>query len=583
MNEASSSAGAAPKQDWQPAVLESLRNCGVGRQPLSRLRVLLLALGVPALGFAAWLIYQLVDLALPKVPLDVAILLWLFFIAIFAQTLARLRNSWLRQIRQLSSLSAQKTLERRGAKRPVFYLRSFQLDDRIGRPTFAEKYLGTMPFANNEQKIAAKLKWMGPVIAIGRPDENLPALGAARFYASNDLWHAKVADVAKASQLVLWASGITEGLRWEISHLIENLPPGKLIMWAHPHLLCIGSTEREAEWARFREAFGDIFPKPLPVALGDARFFCFADDWTPIPVAPRYRGPFSALRSFINPIGSALRVALRVHQGKLDPAKAAYRHDARDVADDDFAALLGASGKVIRWTRVAAFAIAELAAFWASLYIPAVGRAFARGDLSPLSYPLSIAIRGIPAALEWFYLVIPFLLALTAVFAFRYIRNRTQAALAAAAAYALLIQIVQWILFGFPHQFSVFNILSPFVYTACELWGLSFAVPRYRPIFKALWLGELGGQIVAWILSVFLAVLSRLLGAPTAVSPSQLLDSFFSSLVFATVFWLGIRLVGASTAENTSPPATANGQQEGSGFRKDPCRNESPPTGIIFA
>jgi hypothetical protein len=457
----------------------------------------------------------------------------------------------------MSAFSAQNILERPGAKRPVFYLRSFQLDDRIGKPTFAEKYFGTMPFANSEQKVAAKLKWLGPVIAIGRPDEKLPALGAARFYASNDLWHAKVADVVKASQLVVWASGITEGLRWEIAHLIENLPPGKLILWAHPHLLRIGSAEREAEWTRFRDAFGDIFPKPLPVELGDTRFFCFAADWTPIPIAPCYRGPFSALRSFINPLGSALSVALRVHQGKLDPAKAAYRHAMRDAADGDFAALLGVAGKRIRWTRIAAFAIAELAAVWTSLFIPAVLRTFAQGDLSMLSYQLSVEIRRISAAQEWFFLVFSFLLALTAAFAFRMIRNRNQAVLAAAAVSMLLGQIAQWTLFGFPREFSLFNVLNmlnPFVYTACGLWGLSFAVQRYRPIFKALWLGRLGGQIVAWIITVILAVPSRLLGAPIGVNPSQILDAFFTSLIFAIVFALGIRLTGAADARADAPP-----------------------------
>jgi len=31
-------------------------------------------------------------------------------------------------------------------------------------------------------------------------------------------------------QLVVWTTGHTEGLRWEIKHLLENVPPQKLLL-----------------------------------------------------------------------------------------------------------------------------------------------------------------------------------------------------------------------------------------------------------------------------------------------------------------------------------------------------------------
>src|ERR1700689_734469 len=90
---------------------------------------------------------------------------------------------------------------------------------------------------------------MWPGDAIGRPGEGLPALGAARFYVANAHWQEKVADVATVARLVVWASGTTQGLQWEITHLIRSLAPEKLVLWAHPHLLDLDADEREAEWS----------------------------------------------------------------------------------------------------------------------------------------------------------------------------------------------------------------------------------------------------------------------------------------------------------------------------------------------
>ena len=88
--------------------------------------------------------------------------------------------------------------------------------------------------------------------------------------------------MAAVSQLVVWASGTTLGLQWEITHLLRSLPPEKLILWAHPHLLDLDANEREAEWSRFVDGFGALFPRPLPRRLGETRFFSFRPDFEPL-------------------------------------------------------------------------------------------------------------------------------------------------------------------------------------------------------------------------------------------------------------------------------------------------------------
>jgi hypothetical protein len=77
----------------------------------------------------------------------------------------------------------------------------------------------------------------------------------------------KIADAAQVSQFVVWTTGTTEGLRWEISHLLKSVPPAKLIVWAHPHLLRVDRAEREQDWSAFLARLGEAFPKALPERL----------------------------------------------------------------------------------------------------------------------------------------------------------------------------------------------------------------------------------------------------------------------------------------------------------------------------
>jgi len=175
---------------------------------------------------------------------------------------------------QMQSRTAEEELRRSSSRKPILYLRAFAIDDR----------------ANDEQAIVKALRKVGPVIAIGRPNEEFPPLGAARFYVDHDHWQTKVADIVKVAQLVVWVTGTTEGLRWELNHLRQSLPPGRLILWAHPHLLGLYGKAAEEEWGRFLAVLGGIFPFPLPADLGDTRFFIFHDDWQPVRIIAKASG-----------------------------------------------------------------------------------------------------------------------------------------------------------------------------------------------------------------------------------------------------------------------------------------------------
>jgi hypothetical protein len=283
-------AGALPlagDSSWRPRLLASLRDCGVQRPPRSGTGYRVLA----SIIVVVLAVISLIGKELSKglrtegdlIFGQIIGVVWLLF-CIFV--VYRLRNWLWRQAWKGSAASAEDELGRPDSRRPILYLRSFLLDDRINHRSFSERFLGAYPSDTAEQAITKTLRKTGPTIAIGRPDERLPPLGAARFYVSHDRWQQKVQDVAAEAQFVVLATGTTEGLRWEVSHLVATVPPQKIILWAHPHLLRLGSQEIEAEWTKFRAALGDVFPKPLPERLGEARFLYFTEDWTPHMVAP---------------------------------------------------------------------------------------------------------------------------------------------------------------------------------------------------------------------------------------------------------------------------------------------------------
>lgn len=192
-----------------------------------------------------------------------------------------------RKALQVNAHNAEKELMKSGNRAPILYLRSFQFDEATKRSRWTLFDLidalitpGQL-IQTREQQIVETLRTFGPVIAVGRPGEELPPLGSTRIYVAHDQWKEAVSELAKVSQLVLWATGTTEGLRWELSHLVEKVPPERLLIWAHPHEMGLGTDDREREWSKFLADMGRLFIKPLPATLGANQFFSFDSDGTP--------------------------------------------------------------------------------------------------------------------------------------------------------------------------------------------------------------------------------------------------------------------------------------------------------------
>ena len=144
---------------------------------------------------------------------------------------------------------------------PVVYLRSFEADSEIVvRPHGFWNRAMTVIFDymmmfSTEQELAEVLNRVGPVIAIGRPGEPLPELGAARLYVSDADWKAKVTDMIARSRLVVIRTGSTPNLQWEIEQTMARVPRRQILF------VSLGDAKKTAFFDQyFAERFGAVMP-----------------------------------------------------------------------------------------------------------------------------------------------------------------------------------------------------------------------------------------------------------------------------------------------------------------------------------
>jgi TM2 domain-containing membrane protein YozV len=146
--------------------------------------------------------------------------------------IVQLRRGW-----KYDAVPAEKLLEE-DPRPPVVYIRSFKDDDKIILGSRLRRWYSTvfgyLTAITMEQELAIIMNRVGPVVAIGKPGELLPELGAARLYASDDEWRAVITDLMKRASLVVVRAGATANLRWEIDQAATLLSRRQLILvsWA---------------------------------------------------------------------------------------------------------------------------------------------------------------------------------------------------------------------------------------------------------------------------------------------------------------------------------------------------------------
>ncbi len=143
----------------------------------------------------------------------------------------------------------------RDPRPPILFLRSFADDQRITR---------------EERHLEQIFKPAGPFVAIGRPGDDLPPLGAARFYVHDHEWKDFAQKLMHDAALVLLMAGRTEGLAWELQTCRQTVDPRKVVL-VIPNDRPAYEAFREHAQSQFDMQLPD-YPGPDDVSIGVGRW-----------------------------------------------------------------------------------------------------------------------------------------------------------------------------------------------------------------------------------------------------------------------------------------------------------------------
>jgi hypothetical protein len=203
----------------------------------------------------------------------------------------------------------------KGERPIVLYLRSFALDTEDNQHKIAIGSGLSVPVNPWEGGLSSAFGKVADMIAIGRPGEKLATLGATRLYVNDDEWQDKVLEMVAKSELVVWTYGSTEGLKWEISRLVEIVPPEKLVL-AIPYW-DKKLKHRQEIWQDAYTRLNPVFSKPLPENATGSLFITFDKDWNSqwVETANKKSLPLKIVTlGFINQVTSGVK-SLLVEKG----------------------------------------------------------------------------------------------------------------------------------------------------------------------------------------------------------------------------------------------------------------------------
>jgi hypothetical protein len=166
---------------------------------------------------------------------------------------------------------------------PILYLRPFSHDREatsygiLRRPT--------------EMILKSALKNVGPLVAVAKPAEELPPLGAARLHFKGSEWQDRVAELMSISRLVIIETGrvsldvdITyedypQGLSWEMSKATSCVGPGKLLV-SFFFAQILDSHSRKNEFDAFKFLAGNTWGLQIPDLPNNCYFITFPENFT---------------------------------------------------------------------------------------------------------------------------------------------------------------------------------------------------------------------------------------------------------------------------------------------------------------
>lgn len=228
----------------------------------------------------------------------------------------------LRLTRRLA-VHSEREVRRNDPRPPVLYLRAFAIDDEgredlpVSGVTSALGALRSCIYLmlgleglTYEEELERVFNNVGPLVAIGRPDERLAPAGAARFYATPEQWQDEVMQRLSTARAVIVRFGRSEGVRWEIETVLRTADPRRILF-----VLPNAATAKVAHQQAVAE-LNTLLATPLKrISMGQATSFVFFDEgW--IPRVGRMQ-THAWWKSLITPSALNLRGSLAPFVGRL--------------------------------------------------------------------------------------------------------------------------------------------------------------------------------------------------------------------------------------------------------------------------
>jgi outer membrane protein assembly factor BamB len=155
-------------------------------------------------------------------------------------------------------LSAQ-DLSKVDRRDPIFFLRPF-VDDQIFLPPRRIGFIGRFldlgrAQRNLDELLIIEATALGPVVALGNPQDRFPPYGAARGYFDGKSWQQAVKDLAEKARAIVLCIEDSPGIWWEIEHLATDFHLAKTLFVLPPRLRVGGDRDNILErlFSLFRE------------------------------------------------------------------------------------------------------------------------------------------------------------------------------------------------------------------------------------------------------------------------------------------------------------------------------------------
>ena len=198
--------------------------------------------------------------------------------------------------RRMTAISIQEILAKNPSP-PILYLRSFGDDTDMDKMR-----LYGIVNTTYERMITDAFDGYGPMVAIGRPGEELASLGAARMYVQDEYWKTIVSDLMSRARAVILRVGETPGLQWELKEAANRLSPQQLILFMPFKINW--SRSRQEQYEEFRQWAQQSLPNPLPESMTESCLIYFKDNWEACALSPISED--EVFQDINHPLGGAL-------------------------------------------------------------------------------------------------------------------------------------------------------------------------------------------------------------------------------------------------------------------------------------